>query len=556
MRKKIVLLTVLILNLISLVLSFLNLFTANLTSFVFGRVYISSTQLREDKATIQYSLATIKSTNESMFSFILLALFTIFVVLAINYLVFINKRKTGIFLIMFAFSKLTDYLFLIYNYKIAMTAFWLIKMIENSSFYFSLTFNPLFILSSFLLPLVLLFEGLILLFSPEEQLNRNSENQNISYVIDRMSNLPVLSSVAISFIGVFFVALSRTFSLFFSRFAILWYVLFIFVNIVIYSFLNFLLEKISKKPAIENKTKNDLEKTVSTKLSLVKLVLSPIVFVVLFLYSVSFWNHHVSQVAVKTTIILFGISIPSTDYIPFTLEKALFVIFLLFYLPLILFEVLKYWKNKKAKSFLLIKKITEQITKKSFKLSPSAKKVFFTSLLILLICIPFPLISFLSSISSNNLFDGGKIFYPHWEANSTITVEQMDIFTNGTFSCVMNISSSYTNIPEEFDINIIIFNSLIYDSNNNGYFDSFSYIYSVNSTELNSQISITQTEENYSRVVINSTGIFSIVGKVNSSFSVGTSLSFVFANVQNSSLEEYSIINSPIICIVRESSIS
>ncbi|UJG41518.1 MAG: hypothetical protein K9W45_03405 [Candidatus Heimdallarchaeum aukensis] len=556
MRKKIVLITVLILNSIALILSFLNLLTAHLTSFVFGRAYVSSTQLKEDTATIQNSLSTIKNTNESMLSFIFLALFTIFVVLSINYLVFVNNRKTGIFLIMFAFSKLTDYLFLIYNYKVAITAFWVVKMIENSSFYLSLSFNPLFILSSFLLPLVLLLEGLILLVSHEEKPNRTSENQNINYVIDRISNLPVLSSVAISFVGVFVIALSGTFSLFFSRFAILWYILFILVNIVIYSFLNFLLEKISKKPAIENKTKNDLEKTISTKLSLVKIVLSSVVFIVLFLYSVSFWNHHVSQVAVKTTIVLFGISIPSTDYIPFTLEKALFVVFLLFYLPLILFEILKYWKSKKAKSFLLIKKITEQITKKSFKLSSTAKRVIFTSLLILLICIPFPLISFLSSISNNNLFDGGKIFYPHWEANSTIIIEQMDVFTNGTFSCVMNISSFYSNIPKGFDINIIIFNSLIYDSNNNDYFDSFSYIYSVNSTELNSQISITQTEENYSKVLINSTGIFSIVGKVNSSFSAGTSLTFAFANVQNSSLEEYYVINSPIICIVKESSIS
>jgi len=144
MRKKIVLITVLILNSIALILSFLNLLTAYLTSFVFGRAYVSSTQLKEDTATIQNSLSTIKNTNESMLSFIFLALFTIFVVLSINYLVFVNNRKTGIFLIMFAFSKLTDYLFLIYNYKVAITAFWVVKMIFIYSQFFFASFSSTF----------------------------------------------------------------------------------------------------------------------------------------------------------------------------------------------------------------------------------------------------------------------------------------------------------------------------------------------------------------------------------------------------------------------------
>ncbi|MHA1401324.1 MAG: hypothetical protein ACTSQE_13330, partial [Candidatus Heimdallarchaeaceae archaeon] len=218
--------------------------------------------------------------------------------------------------------------------------------------------------------------------------------------------------------------------------------------------------------------------------------------------------------------VLYNIS-----YWKFNVKIAWYVIFLLFVLPMLLAVFVDYLGTVRSKETLkLLRNIKEKISGNPVRVSRKIRMVLTIILIVILLGFPLRVISEYTLIKDFNTFNFNPSdnFGYNWNINRTVEVDDFYLATNGSIAFDVIINYSFHNIPENLQFIYLQINSIVIDTDYDGYFDSFYNLYNISTSSQSTNVSINLDEANVSVITISSASIFSFIGSIDENFLSGS----------------------------------
>lgn len=439
--------------------------------------------------------------------------FELFLIIFLLNLVFSRffPRKTGLTSIYLAVRTIIHLLITGTSLKFSMISIWNAVPVSEAIYSIEVIFSRTYLLLILIVALLLLFQGLFLLFIPTKSFMNRDNNQipfskeSVDVIKYYMILMPVtlfISGDGNMVIFSYLFALNKKTN---SQPVLSAYYVFTSYAFILLFFIMFT----HIKEPFNFSRKEDFK--YSKKKFLLFLSLGVILWLFYFFYGSLFLLE--GNLNIEILVKLFQVEFES---------------FLLFFITILALKYIQKLKKKDKRHTNSHDRLNEVSEKRNFskKLSIQIANYF---LLTLILCSSFFALPLFVNLSDFYSLESKIGLDMQIERECLIT--EANFLSNGTFNFKVSIAINFSNVPLEAQGSLIYIKSLVVDTDNNSFYDSY---YSINNISIfNSSDTITTyigSPRNGRSIIIIGYGNFEIIGSINQTFTVGEQITFVFAN--------------------------
>ena len=456
-------------------------------------------------------------------------------------------RKVGLFSVFFAIYHIDELVTLIAQIQYSFHGAGGAIMFLGRANSYTINLNVLFLFLIFFTPLLLFLKGVILIVSMKKTRNSSEykESNGKEELVDQtIAFIPFYGIYTFSLVGMFGSAFLFTLPITGKINLLGAYLAYIIVTSGIFLVLSKLQSKI-KEPLIAK----------PRKVKIISLSIASIFFVAITLFSIFLWSdllfRNLLLSLILESFLNLNISAISSEFL-----AGFILILLLFIIPLIissslLFLIHKLKMRKKTNRTEEEDKIAKEVDKivpikynKKIKVEQAISFI----LIILILGLPSNLIIQGEDVCNGwtvNNFEIAEAYGMNWSSNSSITIKEVELYENSSFVMEINFQYIYKNVPDFMRADIIRVDSIVIDSNNNSFFDTFKLFSYINITEEEPQLEylISNNSQGYS-FTLQKSGNYQIRGFLNTSFVVDSTINFVLTYYNDNTDPEYFLVQT------------